>query len=195
MFNGNGNQNAPSGQNAQNDQNAQHGLRGHAQKMTSLPSWDGRLLTESDLARVHDAILNAESRTTGEIVPMLVRASSGGLKALFSSEYRNSQARRRAEYEFVATGITHTEARTGVLIFISLRERQVVVLGDAAIHAKVAPDAWSQVIADIAPHLTRNDFASGLCAAIAHAGELLAREFPAAEHGRTQLPTQLMIKD
>lgn len=79
----------------------------------------------------------------------------------------------RACMAFVSEEVFKTAERTGILIFISLFEREVLVIGDAGINAKVTPDKWSAIVQIITNGIHSNHFAEALRTAILKCGILL----------------------
>jgi putative membrane protein len=65
-----------------------------------------------------------------------------------------------------------------ILIFASLAERRVEVIGDEAIHAKVGEAAWDQAVRAAVSQLKTGDTAGGLIAAVTVCGDLLEQHFP-----------------
>ena len=103
-----------------------------------------------------------------DLIPAVTRLLAG--KALL--DLRVSQ---RAAEAFIAEEIFNTRDRTGILIFISLRERRVLVIGDAGINAKVKPTEWDEIVLRVTNGLRGGKPAEGLIAAIEQCGVLLQR--------------------
>lgn len=103
-----------------------------------------------------------------DLIPAVTRLLAG--KA--SIDLRVSQ---RAAEAFIAEEIFNTRDRTGILIFISLLERRVLVLGDAGINAKVKQEEWDAVASQVANGLRSGKPAEGLLAAIEQCGVLLQK--------------------
>lgn len=103
-----------------------------------------------------------------DLIPAMTRLLAG--KALI--ELRISQ---RAAEAFIAEEIFNTRDRTGILIFISLLERRVLVIGDAGINAKVKQEEWDAVASRVANGLRSGKPAEGLLAAIEQCGVLLQK--------------------
>lgn len=80
---------------------------------------------------------------------------------------------RRAKEVFFDKGIARTKARAGVLIFASLLERQVVVLADEGVRAKVKPEAWQPAIAAFIAAAADGRVGDGLAAAVEKAADAL----------------------
>jgi putative membrane protein len=84
------------------------------------------------------------------------------------------RVRQRALAAFVAEEVFRTRDRTGILIFLSLFERRVVVLGDAGINARVEPAQWTQVADGIAAGLRAGRPGQALAEGIRRCAQLLA---------------------
>jgi putative membrane protein len=80
---------------------------------------------------------------------------------------------RRAEVAFLEEEVFNTRDRSGILLFVSLFEHRIEVVGDSGINAAVERDAWIEVVDLIRTGIERGDLVGGLCAAIARCGEML----------------------
>ncbi|HZH04132.1 MAG TPA: hypothetical protein VEY30_10125, partial [Myxococcaceae bacterium] len=89
-------------------------------------------------------------------------------------------ARARAVRAFHEHNLHRTAAGTGVLIFASLFEHEVVVLGDRGIDAQMGPEGWKHAVDALVRALRASRPAEGFVEAIAQCGEVLARHFPRA---------------
>ena len=85
------------------------------------------------------------------------------------------RVRQRAEAAFLAEEVFATRDRTGVLIFLSLLEHCVVVLGDSGINAKVARGEWDGIVALVVDSTRVGKPADGLVVAVHRCGALLER--------------------
>jgi len=81
--------------------------------------------------------------------------------------------RRAAEAAFAREGVFETRDRTGMLIFLSLLEHQVVVLPDVGIAAKAPEGAWAGVVRGIVLGMKAGHPAEALVAAVRSCGEIL----------------------
>jgi len=118
-----------------------------------------------------------------------------GFQRVFVRESRASEvAEEQAFQEFHRHDLTRTEARTGVLLFVSLFERRVLVLADEGIHARVAPDVWKQANDAVLAGIRRGSLRDGLQEGIRRTGEILAREFPVAEGDRNEIPDRVIVR-
>lgn len=105
---------------------------------------------------------------------------------------RRERVHELALKQFLAHGIHLTEARTGVLIFVSLHDHMTEIVADEGIYAKVSPDVWRQADAALLEGLARGDVAGGFEAAIGRVGRVLAENFPPGERDRDELPNRLI---
>lgn len=204
------------------------------------------VLDASACERVHAALVAAERRTVGEILPVVVERSDlhpgapwlcaltllllgtalaapilpfdqpalllscqvafgavgyalawllPDLRRLFVREARaDAVVEEQALLEFHRNGLHETEGRTGVLLFVSLFEHRVVVLGDVGIDAHLSPDDWAGLTSDLLAASARGQLADGLVAAVQAAGEALARHVPWAEGDRNEIPDRLVVR-
>lgn len=106
---------------------------------------------------------------------------------------RRARVRRVAIQQFMAHGLHQTEDRTGVLIFIAAADHQVEVVADAAIHGRVAPEAWADLTADLARALRQDRPVEGLEEAVAACGRILAAHFRPRPDDRNELPDRLVL--
>jgi putative membrane protein len=85
----------------------------------------------------------------------------------------------RTERAFAQHAISQTRERTGVLIMLSMLERQIYVLPDRSLAGLVSADRWTQVVQAAVEHLQRGDIVEGLTHAITACGVVLADACPA----------------
>ncbi len=116
-------------------------------------------------------------------------------RALTSDSDQEVSVLRRAQLEFYQSNIKATEGKTGVLIFVSLLERQAVILADKAISDQLPPETWENAIRDLLEKIKDGHFAVGMCGAIEAVSTRLEVLFPRAEGDLNELPDRLVIKD
>ena len=105
----------------------------------------------------------------GHYVPFLKRYLAGGALLTRTVHHRATRA-------FLEEEIFNTKDRTGILLFISVLERRIEVLGDEGINRRVTPEDWIEVVSRIREGLRTNKVAEGLIAAIEMCGTLLERK-------------------
>ena len=85
-----------------------------------------------------------------------------------------------------------THGRTGILIYLSMREHRAEIVADAAIAGKVAPEVWGEAMAAMLVEIKAGRLADGMIAAVSQVGEVLAEHFPRAEDDVNELPDRLI---
>ena len=107
---------------------------------------------------------------------------------------RRIAAQTRAEVEFHRQGLTRTTEATGVLLFVSLLERQAVVLADRGIAEKCPPTTWDGVIATMLAGARQKRWAPKLEEALRQCGGLLAEHFPRGAGAVDQLSNDVIFE-
>jgi len=184
-----------------------------------------------DLERIRKAVRDAESKISGEIVPVFVEKSgfysiatyraaligaaavflfiiffdryvpalavydpvfiftfvmiggfAGALKAHFmnfvkrlmlSQTHLDQATRKRAETAFLEEEVFNTNQRTGILIFISFFEHEVIVMADKGISKVVDQKEWDSVVRIIIEQIKKGKITDGIVAAISRCGDIL----------------------
>ena len=85
-----------------------------------------------------------------------------------------------------------TTGRTGILIYLSMRERRAEIVADEAITSKVAPEVWGEAMAAMLAELKRGRCGAGVAAAVERVGKVLAEHLPRAEGDVNELPDRLI---
>jgi putative membrane protein len=114
---------------------------------------------------------------------------------LIGRREKEEEVERSARRAFVEFQVRRTVGGTGILIYVSLFERMVWVLGDTAIGQKLSQSHWDEVRDLIVDGLRRRRPAEGLQSAIARCGELLAEHFPLAPGDVNEIANELRLID
>ncbi|MFT5290559.1 MAG: putative membrane protein [Planctomycetota bacterium] len=118
-----------------------------------------------------------------------------GLRRRFVSQARASEmAEEQAIQEFHGLRLRETEGRTGVLLFVSLFERQVVVLADEGISDLVAADIWGEVHRTVLAGAKRGELEAGLQGGVKLVGTILKERFPATADGENQVEDHVIVR-
>lgn len=199
-----------------------------------------RYLSPEHQAAVQAAVREAESRTSGEIVPLLVAQSDDyreaaaqaaavmaallalvvslavrdtsvwlflptafilylpalamirrlpWLKLAFTPTGRvNELVRLRAIRAFYERGLHRTRGENGILIFVSLLEHKVWILGDRGINAVIPPERWIAMASLLSAGIRDGRMAEALVATIAEVGDILRQHFPRRADDTNELP-------
>lgn len=211
--------------------------------MTDMTTNINKYLSPDQQATIQAAVMKAESRTSGEIVPMLVAQSDDYreaaaqaaaimavalslavslalhdtsiwlflptafllyfpllavvhrlslLKLALTPSTRVSEiVRLRAIRAFYERGLHHTREENGILIFISLLERKVWILGDRGINAVIPAERWVALASNLTAGIRDERMAEALVTTITEAGDILSQHFPRRVEDTNELPDLL----
>ena len=115
--------------------------------------------------------------------------------AITPSGLKRARAHQRAAEQFLVQNLHTTKGRTGVLIYVSDAERYAEVIADDGIYAKVTPQVWDDLIADLTAHIGKGTRTEGFVAAIETCGQILAEHFPPSSGDHDELPNHLIVLD
>lgn len=101
-------------------------------------------------------------------------------RALTPRFLKQHRVKKAAFQHFVAAHAHAADSETGVVIFVALVERQVEVLADAAIHAKVGDAVWADAARAVQEGMKTPDPTAGIIKAISICGAALKAHFPSA---------------
>jgi putative membrane protein len=105
---------------------------------------------------------------------------------------RARRVRRRAIQYFKVGAERRTEARVGILLYLSLDERMAEIVADEAIHKAVPADRWGEAMAALVDEVREGRPAQGMAAAVGRIGAILSENFPKTEADRNELPDRLI---
>ncbi|MDA8402736.1 MAG: TPM domain-containing protein [Desulfobacteraceae bacterium] len=114
---------------------------------------------------------------------------------LIAKREMREEVERRARETFQRLRIRGTRNATGILIYVSLHERMVHVVGDDAINAKLSRDDWEALSEIIISGFKDGQPMEGMRNGIRRCGEILARHFPIEPGDRNELADKLHLID
>ena len=166
----------------------------------------GALVVTAVAAAVHDlggfwggsfAVWAALPAAAGAALGFLApRWNATVRRALADEQARVRRVQARAEAAFLSEEVFRTRERTGILLFLSLEERRVVVLGDSGINAKVEQREWDETVAEIVSGIKAGQPAAALVAGIRRCGKLLSRRgVEIRPDDRDELSDELRLED
>lgn len=94
-------------------------------------------------------------------------------RMLLNQALLDTATRQRAENAFLEEEVFNTRHRTGIMIFISFFEHEVIVMSDRGISKVVEQKQWDKIVADLIVHIRDGKLVDGLEGAIKRCGELL----------------------
>jgi putative membrane protein len=102
--------------------------------------------------------------------------------------------RQRAENAFLEEEVFNTRHRTGIMIFISFFEHEVIVMADRGISKVVEQKEWDQIVSGLISHIREGKVVEGIEAGIKRCGEiLLEKGFSKSEDDINELRDDLRI--
>jgi uncharacterized membrane protein len=153
-----------------------------ARHLLSLPGAVARAFPAAAMASIGNAIAASEKQHRGEIRFAAEAALESG--PLFAGQ----SARERALDVFSLLRVWDTEENNGVLIYLLLADRDVEIVADRGISAKVAPAEWERICHTMEAAFLRGEFEQGALAGIGEISALLARYYPVRPGDRNELP-------
>ncbi|MDO9364118.1 MAG: hypothetical protein Q7T60_14390 [Sphingopyxis sp.] len=85
-----------------------------------------------------------------------------------------------------------TVGRTGVLLYLSLKEHRADIVADEAIAAKVSADVWGNAMAALIERVRAGQPGEGMAEAVRQMGIVLAEHFPRGSENPNELPDRLI---
>ena len=122
---------------------------------------------------------------------LLIRFPS--LKVPFVNKKRMMRAvQERAVRAFYERGLYRTREENGILIFISILERKVWILGDRGINLRIPHETWQAHADEISQGIREGRPCDALCAVIENCGRVLVEHFPRKEDDTNELTDELI---
>jgi len=114
---------------------------------------------------------------------------------LIAKREMQEEVERRAHETFQRLKIRKTKHATGILIYVSLYEHMVHVVGDDTINSKLSPGDWEGICEIIISGFKNGKPEEGMRNGILRCGELLAQHFPVEPGDRNELFDKLHLID
>ncbi len=131
-----------------------------------------RLFPPSGLDAIERAIADGEARHRGQVC-VAIEASLPLARVL-----SKLKPRERALEVFGLARVWDTEENCGVLLYVLVADRDVEIVADRGIDAKVGDDAWQAICARMEQAFAQRRFGEGLAAGVAEVNALLEQHFP-----------------
>ncbi|MFI3258309.1 MAG: TPM domain-containing protein [Spirochaetales bacterium] len=115
-------------------------------------------------------------------------------RIIVPKSYRSGAVYRRALRYFLESGVYDTQERTGILIFVSLLEREVRIIADRGICEKITQEKWDSIAKNLAVGFAdKKSSKQALITAIEQCATLLAQHFPPAKKNPNELHDTLAV--
>jgi uncharacterized membrane protein len=116
--------------------------------------------------KIVSAIREAEQQTSGEV------------RVYVESHCRFVEALDRATEVFTLLKMGETSGHNAVLIYLAIKDRQLAIFGDRAIHEKVGEDFWRNEVIHMLTHFQNSHYADATVKVILDIGAALKFHFP-----------------
>ena len=101
------------------------------------------------------------------------------LKRLFvRRQDMEDEVEEGAQVNFFKRGLYRTRDENGVLIYVSMFERMVWILGDRGVNAVIPGSFWKEAVDIIVKAIKEGRPADGICEAVNQVGKVLREKFP-----------------
>jgi uncharacterized membrane protein len=137
-------------------------------------------LSDEDLEAVMRAVAQAERDTSAEIRVHLDHRCPG-------------DALQRAIKIFERLGMHKTAQRNGVLVYISVTDRKLAIVGDTGIHERVGEAYWEGLVAGVLLRMREQGPRDGLLHALAEVGRALGHHFPRRPGDQNELSDEVSV--
>ena len=103
-----------------------------------------------------------------------------------------ARVRKRAIKHFKVGAERRTHGRTGVLLYLSMREHRAEIVADEPIAELVPAEVWGEAMADMLVEIRKGHLAEGLAAGVRDVGKVLSEHFPRSADDQNELPDRLI---
>lgn len=138
-----------------------------------------RAFPHPTLNAIEQAIKASETAHVGEIRFVVEGALDGTLL------FKGQSARERAIDVFSQLRVWDTDHNNGVLIYLLLADRDVEIVADRGIHARVDSPGWEKICRKMEAAFKQGRYAEGVVSGIQAVTQHLSKHFPGA--GRNEL--------
>jgi uncharacterized membrane protein len=141
-----------------------------------------RIFPPQVLAAIEQAIRAGEATHSGQVRFVVEGALDG------APLFRDQSARERALDIFSQLRIWDTAHNNGVLIYLLLADRDVEIVADRGIDARVGTAGWEKICAEMESNFRAGNFAGGAIKGIQAVSRQLTTHFPRHGGGKNELP-------
>jgi uncharacterized membrane protein len=153
-----------------------------ARHLVVLPGAVKRAFPPSAMSAIEQAIAESERQHGGEVRFAVEPALD--TSALLAGQ----TARERAIEVFSLLRLWDTSERNGVLIYLLLADRDIEIVADRGVNAKVASAEWEGICRTMEQGLKAGRNGEAVVAGIQRVSALLAHHFPRHADDRNELP-------
>jgi uncharacterized membrane protein len=134
--------------------------------------------TKQEQELLVNSISTAELKTSGEIRLHIDNICLGDVI-------------KRTEKVFTKLNMHQTAERNGVLIYLSILDKKIAVVGDIGIHQKLGAEFWNETVNELIEKFKTGNKALALADCILHCGNQLGKYFPRKTDDKNELNNNL----
>ena len=146
-----------------------------------------RIFPQAALKNIERTIAEVEQTHAGQI--RFVVEDALDIKPLLEGQ----TARERAIEVFSRLRVWDTEQNNGVLIYLLLADRDVEIVADRGVHARLGQPVWEAVCREMEAAFRQGRFEEGAIAGIRSVGGHLARHYPHVGSKTNELPDRPVL--
>jgi uncharacterized membrane protein len=151
-----------------------HLLQHHWRRRVAFPP--------ATLAKIEQAIKAGEATHAAQLRFVVEGALDG------TPLFQDQPARERALDVFSQLRVWDTAHNSGVLIYLLLADRDVEIIADRGIAAKVGAEGWERICREMETDFRAGNFERGVIKGVEAVSRELARHFPKVSGGPNELP-------
>jgi uncharacterized membrane protein len=141
---------------------------------------------DDDFLHISGKIKEIEKTTSGEI-RVAIKEKRNFLQ-------RKKSLHQLAVDEFHKLKMNNTRNKTGILLYLLLKDKQFYILGDQGIHEKVGDSTWDKLRDEIQGHFKDGNFPEGILWGINRVGKILSEHFPIKDDDTNELSNEVVIE-
>ena len=146
-----------------------------------------RTLPAAALGAIEQAIRESERQHDGQIVFAVETALD--IDALLAGQ----TARERAVEVFSELRVWDTAQNNGVLVYLLLADRDIEIVADRGVDARVGARQWERICADMEASLAAGRYPEAIVAGIQAISREISKHFPLRGAGRGELRDQPVV--
>jgi uncharacterized membrane protein len=144
------------------------------------------------MSKVEDFLTKDEEIAVVEAIRMAEKNTSGEIRVHLEPHCKDDVFDCAAEvFDFLH--MDNTKLSNGVLIYVAVEDRTLVIMGDKGINDKVPPHFWESTNEAIITQFKKGNMKQGLVDGILQAGEQLKKHFPYTKTDKNELPDDISI--
>jgi uncharacterized membrane protein len=137
---------------------------------------------DDEKQRMVAAIREAELKTSGEV------------RVYIESKNAYVNPMDRAAEVFYNLKMDKTDDRNAVLLYIAMKDKQLVLFGDEGIYKATGPDYWNNAVREMIAKFTKEDVVGGIVECILAIGQTLHEKFPYnKDEDKNELPDEIIF--